>query len=188
MIVQYLGNGSFRLQSGDTSLVVNPANNRFKADATLRTLMLTGEPVLPDEISFPGEYEVKGIEVQGWPLKDESSAKVVKSVFLVTWEETKFLFLGHISKPLPAEILEEAGEPDLVFVPTGDDHFINPDDAAKLIKRLEPKIVIPAFYKNANALAKAMGGSTETMEKFVFRRKDLGAEAKAKLVILESKN
>ena len=187
MVVNYFGNGCFRLQSGDTSLVVNPTSNRFKADAVLRTLMLVGEPVLPDEIAFPGEYEVKGIEIQGWPLKEESTAKIVKSIFMVTWEDTKFLFLGHVSKSLPPDVLEEVGDPDLVFIPTGDDHFIPAEEAVKLIKRLEPKIVIPAFYKNANALVKAMGKGSETQDKFVFRRKDLGEEAKAKLIILESK-
>lgn len=106
---------------------------------------------------------------------------------MVTWEDAKMLFLGHISKSLPAEILEEVGDPDLVFIPTGDEHFISAEDAVKLIKRLEPKIVIPAFYKNTTALEKAMGKGSENQEKFVFRRKDLGEEAKAKLIILESK-
>jgi len=187
MVVNYFGNGCFRLQSGDTSLVINPTSNRFKADAVLRTLMLSGDPVVPEEISFPGEYEIKGIEIQGWALKEESTAKIVKSIFMVTWEDAKMLFLGHISKSLPAEILEEVGDPDLVFIPTGDEHFISAEDAVKLIKRLEPKIVIPAFYKNTTALEKAMGKGSENQEKFVFRRKDLGEEAKAKLIILESK-
>ena len=38
MVITYFGNGSFRLQSGDNALLLNPDNNRLKADVTLRTL------------------------------------------------------------------------------------------------------------------------------------------------------
>ena len=38
MVITYYGNGAFRLQSGDTVLLLNPENNRLKADVTLRTL------------------------------------------------------------------------------------------------------------------------------------------------------
>lgn len=38
MVITFFGNGSFRLQSGDTTLLLDPDNNRLKADVTLRTL------------------------------------------------------------------------------------------------------------------------------------------------------
>ena len=38
MVITYSGNGSFRLQSGDTALLLNPENNRSKADVIIRTL------------------------------------------------------------------------------------------------------------------------------------------------------
>jgi len=188
MIVQYLGSGSFRLQSGDTSLLVNPGNNRFKADVVLRTLMLADEAPSPGEICYPGEYEEKGIEIQGWPLTEESTAKFIKTIYKINWEDIKFLFLGHISKFLPAAVLEEVGEVDLVFVPTGDDHFLVPEEAAKLVRRLEPKMIIPAYFKNASALAKILDGQSEQQEKLVFRSKDLGETKKARFVVLEGKS
>ena len=39
MVINYFGNGCFRLQSGETSVLVNPDNNRLKADVTLKTLV-----------------------------------------------------------------------------------------------------------------------------------------------------
>ena len=166
------------------SLLVNSVNNRLKADVYLKTLTLANGDPAGEEIAFPGEYEIKDIEIQGWPLAKESTEKFVKTIYLVTWEEMKFLFLGHISKPLDAELLEEIGEPDLVFLPTGDDHFIDPEAGAKLIKQLEPAFIVPAFYKNANAFLKTMGQKTEPQEKLVFRKKDLPA-GKAQVVLLE---
>jgi hypothetical protein len=32
MVVNYFGNGCFRLQSGETSILLDPENNRLKAD------------------------------------------------------------------------------------------------------------------------------------------------------------
>jgi len=187
MVVNYFGDGCFRLQSGDLSLLVNSTNNRLKGDVLLKTLTLTEVPNGNDEIAFPGEYETKGIEIQGWPLESESTDKFVKTVYAVDWEDMRFVFLGHISKPLTSEVVEELGEPDVVFIPTGDPHFIAPQDAAKIVKQLEPAVVIPGFFKNPNDFVKAMGSKAETIEKFVFKKKDL-AELKNKVVVVESKS
>ena len=187
MVINYFGNGCFRLQSGELSLLVNPQNNRLKADVVLKTLALPDAEMAAEEITFPGEYEMKGIDIQGWPLETESSAKILKTIYSVRWEDIHFLFLGHISQAIPAALLEELDGPDVVFVPTGDEHFIEPEAALKLMKQLGPKVIIPAFYKNANEFLKAAGVKAEEMEKMVFRRKDLGESDKTRIVLLENK-
>ena len=187
MIINYFGEGCFRLQSGNLSLLVNPANNRLKADVVLHTLNLTDAAPNPEDIAYAGEYEVKGIEIQGWQLDGESNNKFIKTVFAVDWENMRFVILGNISKSLPADIQDELGEPDVLFVPTGDAHFISAADAAKLVKQLEPKIVIPVYYKkNADEFGKAMGVKPEIEEKLVFRKKDL-SEGKRRVVVVEAK-
>lgn len=187
MIVNYFGDGCFRLQSGDVSLLVNPSNNRLKADITLRTIS-PADVVERDagEITMPGEYEAKDIEIRGIPLLKESTAKYVKTIYAVAWEGIRFAFLGHLSRPLDAEAIEALGEPDVLFIPTDHEHFISADDAAKLVKQLNPGVIIPAYEKNANAFLRALGQKEEPMEKFVFKRKDLEG-MKGKVVVLESK-
>ncbi len=186
MVINYFGEGCFRLQSGEFSLLVNPQNNRLKADVVLRTLTLPDAEIVPDEIGFPGEYEMKGIEIQGRSLEGESSAKILKTVYSVLWEDMHFLFLGHLSQPLPAAFLEELDSPDVVFMPTGDEHFIEPEAAMKLVKQLAPKIVIPAYHKSAKALLTAAGVKAEEEDKLVFRRKDLGEGDKMRVVVLKA--
>ncbi len=194
MVLNYFGEGCFRLQSGDLSLLVNPLNNRLKADVVLRTLALPDDPIVPEEISFPGEYEMKGIDITGIGLAGESSAKILKTVYSVRWEDMHFLFLGHISQPLNAAVLEELDSPDIVFVPTGDEHFIDPEAALKLVHQLRPKVVIPAYYpptgrqvKSLDKFLAAAGVKPETEEKLVFRKKDLGEGEKMRVVVLEAK-
>jgi hypothetical protein len=187
MVLNYFGEGCFRLQSGELSVLVNPTSNRLKADVTLKTIVSPEEHPSPEEIAFPGEYESKGIEIKGWQLAGESTEKFLKTVFQVTWEDMRFVFLGHLSGLLPNEVIEEMGDADLLFIPTGDSHFIPAADAAKLIKQLEPKLIVPAYYKTPGDLEKAMGVKGEREEKLVFKRKDI-ADAKGRLVVLDSKS
>ncbi|MEK9180293.1 MAG: MBL fold metallo-hydrolase [Patescibacteria group bacterium] len=190
MIINYLGNGSFKLQSGQTSLLVDAESNRFKADVSLRTLVSADLAPLSEssantEITFPGEYEVKGIEISGIGVSEESTDKFLKTVYLVHWEDIKLAFLGHISKPLSPAIIEKLDEPDVLFIPVGGGHFLPPEDAAKLAKKLEPSFIVPSFYKAPGDFLKAMGQKAETEEKLVFKKKDLEG-TKNKVVVLKT--
>lgn len=178
MVVTYFGNGCFRFQSGDTSILVNPENNRLKADVTLKTLTATAGAETGDDggavtIAFPGEFEVKGIEIAGFPISGESTEKFLKTAYVVFWEDMKFVYLGHLSKPLDAAMMEEFSDPDVLVLPAGGGHFLEPEVAAKIAKQLEARIIIPDFYKNPDEFLKALGKKAEKMDKFVFKQKDI---------------
>jgi L-ascorbate metabolism protein UlaG (beta-lactamase superfamily) len=199
MVVNYFGNGCFRLQSGETSILLDPENNRLKADVVLRTIVATemdtdksgvGMGMSADTngtttISFPGEYEIKGIEIVGFSIVAESTEKFLKTAYAVTWEDMKFVFLGHLSAPIDATLVEEFAEPDVLILPVGGGHFLEPNVAAKLAKQLEAKIVIPSFYKNPDEFLKALGKKTETAEKFVFKQKDIAGDKDRPVVLKE---
>lgn len=185
MVINYFGDGCFRLQSGETSLLVDPNNNRLKADVTLKTITLAdAESPAAAEVSFPGEYEFKDIHIQGWPVSAESTEKFLKTVYLVKWEDLNFVFLGHLSGTLEAEVVEELSEQDVLFIPVGE-HFLSDETAAKLAKKIEPAVVIPSFSKKPDSFVKAIGQKAEVQDKFVFKKKDL-ENLKNKLVILKS--
>ncbi len=187
MVVNYFGNGAYRLQSGETSILLDSTNNRLKADVTLKTLVDAKDPLAEDgdgaSIAFPGEYEIKGIEVLGFPVTAESTDSFIKTAYAVLWEDMKFVFLGHLSKPLDATLMEELAEPDVLILPVGGGHFLEPEVAAKIVKQLEAKIVIPSFYKSADEFVKALGKKAEKMEKLVFKQKDIASD-KGRPIIL----
>ena len=194
MVITYFGGGCFRLQSGETSILVNPENNRLKADVILKTLMgtapaedatITGDDTSGLAISFPGEYEEKDIEIMGYPLTGESTDKFVKTAYAVLWEGMKFVFLGHLSAPLDATLMEELADPDILFLPVGGGHFLEPEVAAKVAKQLETRIVIPSFFKDVAPFLKALGTKGEEMDKLVFKQKDI-AEDKGRAVVLRA--
>jgi L-ascorbate metabolism protein UlaG (beta-lactamase superfamily) len=194
MVINYFGNGCFRLQSGDTSVLVNPENNRLKADVTLKTLVATtpdaaagaaGEPSDEIVISFAGEYEEKEIEILGFPVAEESTDKFLKTAYAVLWEGMKFVFLGHLSKPMDATLMEEFSEPDVLILPVGGGHFLEPEVAAKIAKQLEARVVIPSFYKDPAEFVKAFGKKGEEMDKLVFKQKDIATD-RGRVVILKA--
>lgn len=190
MIINYLGGGSFKLQSGQMSLLIDPENNRFKADIVLRTIIPGNFAVNSGvsseaEIAFPGEYEVKNIEILGIGLREESTEKFLKTAYLVRWEDIKLVFLGHASRTLDADTIEKLDEPDILFLPVGGGHFLFADEAAKLAKKIGPAFIVPSFFKSADDFLKAMGQKAEAEEKLVFKKKDLEG-AKNKVVVLKT--
>ena len=190
MIINYFGNDCFRLQSGDISLLTDPENNRLKADISLKTLTATGDPDGATEadqmlITFPGEYESKEIEIEGFPIGEESTEKFLKTAYRVSWEDMKIVFLGHLSRPIDATLMEEFADADILFLPIAGGHFLEPEVAAKIAKQLEARIVIPAFgSEKPDAFLKALGKKAESMDKFVFKQKDIAAD-KGRVVILK---
>lgn len=191
MVINHFGNGCFRLQSGDTSVLLNPESNRLKADVTIKTLTAADiDPgaVESDDVVIPfaGEYEEKGIEIIGFPVPAESTDAFLKTIYVLRWEGMKFVFLGHLSKPLDAALMEELLEPDVLILPVGGGHFLEPEVAAKIAKQLEARIVIPSFYKTPADFLKASGKKGEEVEKFVFKQKDILADKGRVIVAKES--
>ncbi len=193
MVITSFGNGSFRLQSGETTLLLNPDNNRLKGDVVLRTLSGTSTEELlahasdtGTTISFPGEYEAHGMEITGFSISGESTEKFLKTAYKVVFEEMTLVFLGHLSGPLDAALMEEFSEPDVLILPAAGGHFLEPDVAAKIAKQLETKVVIPCFTKDPDLFLKALGRKTDPVEKFVFRQKDIVTEKGRPVVLKET--
>ncbi|TSC59733.1 MAG: hypothetical protein LiPW15_753 [Parcubacteria group bacterium LiPW_15] len=188
MVINYFGNGTLRLQSGEISLLIDPEGNRLKADVYLFTSseLKEGEVFSQDTINFPGEYEAHGIEIVGAQIPEESSGNKVRTAYLVTMEGIKIAILGDAKKIPPVEVLERLEEPDILILPAEKGKYLSPEDADKLAKQLEPAVVIPSRYGNVNELGKAFEKKVELQEKFVCKKKDL-ERGKIELVVLQEK-
>lgn len=185
MVLTYFGDGCVRFQSGERSLLVDPVNNRLKADATIRTLVPSSVSAAPEgEVLYPGEYEVGGMEITGWGVNEESTAKFLKSIFLVRWEEITIGLLGHVAQVPDASLLEGVGGCDVLVLPVGE-HFLSVTDAAKIAKQIEPHIIVPTFIKKPAEFLKTMGQKADEEEKFVFKKKDIMAE-RERIIVLKA--
>lgn len=102
-------------------------------------------------IDQPGEYEVSGVSIYGIQARgsmEEASQKNATMYKLIT-DEVRILVTGHVFHEFTDKLLEQIGMIDVMIVPVGGNGYtLDGVDAAKLIKKVEPKLVIPTHFEN----------------------------------------
>jgi L-ascorbate metabolism protein UlaG (beta-lactamase superfamily) len=97
----------------------------------------------------PGEYEVADVSIIGIPARahmDEEKQRNATIIKLVVGELT-VVVTGHIYPDLSEAQLESIGMVDVLIVPVGGNGYtVDPIGALKLIKAIEPKLVVPTHY------------------------------------------
>lgn len=204
MIINWYGEGCFKIQTGGLSLLTDPFESttgltpaRGKNEIILKTL--TGWPMKDEEmegqvIRGAGEYEAKEVLVSGYSLPSESADSFFKTAYKVTAEDITLGFLGHLSEGLSQEAVEKLRDVDILFLPAGGKPFIGAEAAAKLIKQLDPKIIVASFFKTPG-LKRTSGDwknfsdeldlKPEILEKLTVRKKEITEQKGKKLVVLK---
>ncbi len=157
---------------------------------------IKGEPLL---IDTPGEYEIKGIFVQGIEsFHDDVQGKErgKNVIYTIETEDLRLCHLGDFGqKELTDEQLEKIGQVDVLMVPVGGTDTISSAEAIKVIGQIEPKIVIPMHYAlpklsveldSVEKFLKAMGkNSLEAQDKLTVKTSTLPKEKVTEVVLLK---
>lgn len=155
---------------------------------------IKGTPFL---IEGPGEYEVKGVFIQGIPsFHDNVQGKQrgQNTIYTIEAEDMRLCHLGDLGqKELTSEQIEEIGDIDILMIPVGGVYTINSKEANRIIAQLEPRIVIPMHYhipklkiklEGVDKFLKEFGRkSIVPQPKLLIKKKDLTEETK--LVVLQ---
>lgn len=100
-------------------------------------------------IDQPGEYEVSGVSIYGIPARahiDEQSDRTATMYKLII-DDLRVLVTGHIYPELTDKQLEQIGMIDVMIVPVGGNGYtLDAVGALKVVKKVEPKLVIPTHY------------------------------------------
>ena len=108
-------------------------------------------PTQPPKISIdqPGEFEVASVSIYGIAARahmDEEKQRTATMYKLVI-EDLSVLVTGHVYPELSDAQLESIGMIDVMFVPVGGNGYtLDSIGALKLVKKVEPKMVIPTHY------------------------------------------
>lgn len=96
----------------------------------------------------PGEYEVADISIVGVAARAHLDADgLAATLFKLSAGDQNVLIVGHIYPELNETQLEAIGMVDVMLVPVGGNGYtVDPVGALKLIKEIEPKVVIPVHY------------------------------------------
>ncbi|MBN1594018.1 MAG: MBL fold metallo-hydrolase [Candidatus Coatesbacteria bacterium] len=110
---------------------------------------LAGKPTVIDK---PGRTEVKGIEIEGIPTFHDragGSQRGKNVVFCFAVDGMKVCHLGDLGHiPDEATIAKLKGV-DVLLAPVGGTFTIDADEAWQLVKKLNPKVVIPMHFKTS---------------------------------------
>lgn len=159
MDIQFFGANCITINAKNTRIVIDDnlaelgAKSITKAgDVALFTGNTHTEPAAEVKLAvdMPGEYEVSDISITGIPARahlDEGGKAA--TMYTVKVGDTTVLVVGHIYPELSDKQLEEIGLVDVMLVPVGGSGYtLDPVGALKVIKAVEPKIVIPTHYNS----------------------------------------
>ena len=209
MQITWYGQACFKVSSGDATIIISPFGKgvglnppRGKADVVLLSGDGNdGDMTTPEGsvvISGEGEYEVKGVLINGFSFfhAHEGTKAVRKStIYTIVMEGVTLCHLDNATPKQVDAILEKIGEIDVLMVPVGGTHRIGKEEihmldaeaAASLVGKIEPRIVIPMHYKvpgltlalgNVEPFLKAMGvlHGDGPVDKITIKKKDLPQE------------
>ena len=168
MEITWLGHSSFRLRSGNTTLITDPFPESLGVsmpaaltEAQVATVsnthpnhsasgLLKGDPTLLDG---PGEYEVASLYIKGirtllaQPPSEEEEGTPWNTIFTVEMEGMLVCHLGDLGGPLLSRQLEELSSPQVLLVPVGGHCTLTSAEAADIVNVIAPRMVIPMHYQ-----------------------------------------
>ncbi len=91
------------------------------------------------------EVEIRGIESFHDEVKGAKRGENIMYKFIM--DGIKFCHLGDLGHDLDDESIEKIGEVDVLFVPIGGTFTVDDKQAWNVIKKINPKIIVPMHYK-----------------------------------------
>lgn len=175
MEILSLGHSSFRLKGKSTLCVTDPFLPEFTGlkfpkniAADIVTVshnhndhnavgMVEGTPFV---VSGPGEYEIKGVSIIGFSGDHDDAHGAIRgkiTMYRIEMDGISIVHAGDLGVIPPTRDIESLGDVDILCVPVGGTFTLSPEDAAKFVGEVEPKIVIPMHYQRPGLLPEGFG-------------------------------
>jgi L-ascorbate metabolism protein UlaG (beta-lactamase superfamily) len=157
MDIQFYGANCVTLTYKGTRLVFDDNLAELGAKSIVKSddiVVYTGQHGAPATsprltIDQPGEYEVSDISIEGVAAQahmDEGDQKNA-TIYKVTAGDLLVLITGHIYPEIASRELEDLGLVDVLIIPVGGNGYtLDAVGALKVLKEIEPKLVIPTHY------------------------------------------
>lgn len=159
MELEFYGANCIKIAGKKANIVIddNLADYGLKTVATAKDIVLsTADIKVPGDAHFtinqPGEYEVSEISIEGIPARAHTDEEggFSTTMYRITLGDLRVGVTGHIHPDLKETQLEALGTVDILFIPVGGNGYtLDGLGAHKVIKEIEPKVVIPTHYADA---------------------------------------
>jgi len=152
MEIQFYGANCVRLTTKKAAVVID--DNEGTVAKAGDIALFTGAHGIPKAavkviIEQPGEYEVSDTSIQGIAARGhmDEPGGISTTMFKIIGEDVRVAVLGHVYPELNDDQLEALGTVDVLIVPVGGSGYtLDAVGALKIIKKIEPKIIIPTHY------------------------------------------
>jgi L-ascorbate metabolism protein UlaG (beta-lactamase superfamily) len=197
MEIQALGANTVRINTKKTSILANDSvtGKTFLKDGDIQLFSNRTEDKLDKKvrlfISTAGEYEVADALIVGipaFPYKEDADHKFSSTIFKIVSDDTSLVIIGDVSPELSDSQIEDIGHADAVVISVGGDSTtLDASQALKIIKKIDPFIVIPVNYEgDLDQITKTLGLETlESTSKYKLKPANFVEGQATKLVLLE---
>ncbi len=156
--ISWLGRTCFRLRGREGAVLTDPvaASTGYslgRTTAEIVTLSRSDDPAIsnhdgvqgdPRVFKAPGEYEVRGILVTGITVPREDGRTMA---FAYEIDGVNIVHLGLPDTQPDASVLEHFENVDVLLMPVGGGGSLSASEAADLMQRIDPNIVVPMNYR-----------------------------------------
>lgn len=152
MELQYFGANTIRINTKKSSIIIDDNDGSLTKAGDI--VLFTGKQSADTKnvaisIDQPGEYEVGNVSIHGVSARShiDEAGKKSATIYKIVAEDIRVAVVGHIYPELSERQLEDIGVVDTLIVPVGGSGFtLDSIGALKIIKEIEPKLVIPTHY------------------------------------------
>lgn len=157
MELQYFGGNCIKLTTKKATVTIDDTLSELGAKPVTKAGDISlftgahGQPSADSKIIIdePGEYEASDISIQGVGARahiDEEGGHNA-TMYKIIIDDVRVAVVGHIYPSLSSAQLEALGTIDVLVIPVGGNGYtVDPIGALKLVKDIEPKLVIPTHY------------------------------------------
>lgn len=156
--IEYFGGNSIKISSSDQVIIANPDRSflNLKPIASKNIIQIASEPRLaisdPDSlllIEGPGEYEISKFSIKGFAMNRHTDFNNERSAtnYAIDVDDVTMLLIGNVEDNFTEDHLENLGVADVLIIPIGGGGYtLDSKMAAKIVRQIEPKVVIPIHY------------------------------------------
>lgn len=189
MDIKYLGHASFLIKTKTARLVTDPFDPAMvglkfpKVEADIVTISHhhqdhnfikpfqtpISDHYSPLIIDMPGEYEKFNFRITGYQSYHDKKKGVERGeniIYKIEVEGISILHCGDLGVLPDESFLDNIGDVDILMVPVGGVYTIDSSEAAQLVKKIEPSIVVPMHY-NHPKLNQNIFGQLSAVEEFL---------------------
>ncbi|MCC8164199.1 MAG: MBL fold metallo-hydrolase [Lachnospiraceae bacterium] len=158
MKITWIGHSCFKIEKEDYAIVVDPYEDgsvpglkpvRENADLVLCSHEhadhnFRGGVTLSGRTKMPFSIE----KVSTWHDEVKGAKRGNNQIFIIDDGENRIAHLGDLGCELMPDQLQKLRNLDAVMIPVGGFYTIDARQAAELVRRLKPRIVIPMHYRS----------------------------------------